>query len=430
MHVVILSDLFPPHGGGAEISASIESSSLASHGVKVSVLTALFGKDLPVERVSPNLTIFRIPFLSQRINKFYPFATYLKNRFAVIDTLKIIDYIKKIDPDLVHIQNSEADIKLLLEKLNCKIVISVRDNWPICPNRQAFNGTNVCLHCDVKGMLRCTVNQGLLSPLLYTSKPVLSFTQSIYYLSAILPHIFFNSKIKSQKNCLVSKRIKIVAISQYVKSMLLRNYNISESNISVAYPPLPGYQCNAETAKSKTTFIFIGKLDFSKGIINLLEAFYLSLKKNKNIQLLIFGDGPLRDSIKRIINSRGLESNVVYKGSFKHKDLQEIMKNGQIVIVPSLWPEPFGRVCAEAMLCGKTVVVNPVGGLSEQINNGVNGFYANCYDVKSLSQAIDELANFSCSDLQAIGSEARAFASIQFSSRNNTASILDVYAKS
>jgi glycosyltransferase involved in cell wall biosynthesis len=52
------------------------------------------------------------------------------------------------------------------------------------------------------------------------------------------------------------------------------------------------------------------------------------------------------------------------------------MKKSALLVVPSLWPEPFGLVGLEAGLLGLPAAAFAVGGIPEWLSNGVNGFLA------------------------------------------------------
>ena len=62
-----------------------------------------------------------------------------------------------------------------------------------------------------------------------------------------------------------------------------------------------------------------------------------------------------------------------------------------MLVLPSLWPEPFGLVGPEAMAYGKPVVAFDVGGVREWLVDRVNGLLVPRGDVPSLAAAIAEL---------------------------------------
>ena len=59
------------------------------------------------------------------------------------------------------------------------------------------------------------------------------------------------------------------------------------------------------------------------------------------------------------------------EGFIDQEKLHEIMKKSSIIVIPSIWKEPFGLVAAEAMSYGTAIIASKVGGLPEII--GENG---------------------------------------------------------
>ena len=59
-----------------------------------------------------------------------------------------------------------------------------------------------------------------------------------------------------------------------------------------------------------------------------------------------------------------------------HRETLEEMKKALVVIIPSRWPEPFGRVALEALMMETPVVASKRGGLPEIVENGVTGILA------------------------------------------------------
>jgi len=57
-------------------------------------------------------------------------------------------------------------------------------------------------------------------------------------------------------------------------------------------------------------------------------------------------------------------------------------------VVPSIWPEPFGQVAVEAMVCGKPVVASAVGGLPDVVADGESGLLVKPNDVNGLREAL------------------------------------------
>jgi glycogen synthase len=110
--------------------------------------------------------------------------------------------------------------------------------------------------------------------------------------------------------------------------------------------------------------IFVGRLVSDKGAGLLLEA--LELVKTKP-HLTIVGDGPERAALEKTAADLQLRSQVEFAGSKRDTQLAELLRQHRILVVPSLWQEPFGIVALEGIACGCVVIGSAGGGLAEAI---------------------------------------------------------------
>jgi glycosyltransferase involved in cell wall biosynthesis len=78
-------------------------------------------------------------------------------------------------------------------------------------------------------------------------------------------------------------------------------------------------------------------------------------------------------------------------GSLPQRDLFALYTAADLVVVPSVWPEPLSRVLLEAMQLGRPVVATRVGGTPEAVADGVTGLLVERDDAAGLARAIVEL---------------------------------------
>lgn len=108
---------------------------------------------------------------------------------------------------------------------------------------------------------------------------------------------------------------------------------------------------------------FFGRLVEEKGIKVLIEAVR---KIDKKITIAIYGEGPL---INYVLNSAGKNANIVYMKTISPKLLPLHYCAADLVVMPSLHQEGFGRVAAGALLCGTPVISSNRGALPEVVND-------------------------------------------------------------
>jgi glycosyltransferase involved in cell wall biosynthesis len=141
----------------------------------------------------------------------------------------------------------------------------------------------------------------------------------------------------------------------------------------------------ADTPRTRE-LIFVGRLVSDKGAALLLDA--LKLVKAEP-HLTIIGDGPERVALEK--QASQLQSPVEFAGPQHGEQLADSLRQHQILVVPSLWQEPFGIVALEGIACGCVVIGSAGGGLAEAI--GPCGLTFPNGDASALADAITRLLN-------------------------------------
>jgi glycogen synthase len=113
--------------------------------------------------------------------------------------------------------------------------------------------------------------------------------------------------------------------------------------------------------------VFAGRLVSDKGVDVLVRALWRLRSRNMCPSLSIVGDGPERSPLEQMVQEAGLSDQVVFYGLKNHVELPRILNRHRIMVVPSLWNEPFGIVALEGIACGCMVVGSVGGGLPEAI---------------------------------------------------------------
>lgn len=113
--------------------------------------------------------------------------------------------------------------------------------------------------------------------------------------------------------------------------------------------------------------VFVGRFVSDKGLPVLLHA--LANLRNQGIapSLTVIGGGPEEVAWQRLTQDIGLAEQVQFVGSKRGRELASELNRHRVLVVPSLWNEPFGVVALEGMACGCIVVGSEGGGLTEAI---------------------------------------------------------------
>ena len=155
-------------------------------------------------------------------------------------------------------------------------------------------------------------------------------------------------------------------------------------------------------------------------------------KVEYDFQCVLIGAGDGNQSfqkslIRKIIQSK-LETKIKLINSTR--DIQAAMILGDLIIMPSLTPEPFGRVVLEAQALGKIPIAFDHGGASETIIDGKTGFLAEPINVDSLSEKISYALSLKSSKREKIGEFAKKFVSKNYSHDRMCNLTLSLYKQS
>lgn len=116
---------------------------------------------------------------------------------------------------------------------------------------------------------------------------------------------------------------------------------------------------------------YVGRFVESKNLIYLINEFKIVNNKIPNTQLILVGDGPIKDDLITEINKLDLTKNVILKNPLNSEG--DIYFNIDILVLPSIKIEGFGIVLIEAMSRGVPVIVSNLNVFNELVVNNYNG---------------------------------------------------------
>jgi len=124
--------------------------------------------------------------------------------------------------------------------------------------------------------------------------------------------------------------------------------------------------------------LFAARMDFLKGGHILLDALpMVAAAAKRPVTLTLAGDGPERAALEaraREIAAAGITT--FFPGWVPQARVDALMEHADLLVVPSLWPEPFGSVGPAAGQHGLPVAAYEVGGIGEWLTDGINGHFA------------------------------------------------------
>jgi len=334
---ILYTSYYTEGRGGAELSMAIVASAIQKLGHNALIASSesygCFGLKTIKFRKYAKVPIFRLH--EEYLSRFFK---------KIIAENKI---------DIVHANDRLTSVPAILAAKRCGVPVAVqlRDYWFACPKSTLLrrDGTS-CSGCSLSEIHKCSAS-----------------------LWRIPWDAYKLNYLKRARRVLNNADMRIAA-SNTIKEKA-EMFNILDT-IVIPNPVGPEFfsPCENDDLRetlglSGTTITYIGALDYSKGIMELLEVMIKLIDSAPNTSFLIVGNGRLSDKIQRRIAGEGLGKRIIVLGGLPHARMPEIYSCSDIIAVPSVWDEPFGRVCLEAMAAGKPVLASAAGGLREVIKD-------------------------------------------------------------
>ncbi len=349
MKILFVSESFPPRSyGGGEISCALLAYGLAKRkGVQVTVLTSHVPGLKPVESKNGVTVVRRLKTGDGRSS----ISDNLKRKLHFKRSVKREIERLAVEHDVVHFFNITSIVPV--DKPSFATINSYIN---FCPKGNLFyKDDSVCDGCSFGKFVGCIVKseyigkQQLRGYLKYN--PV--FWIALYH------------DYKGRKYDLGCVDV-FFSLSRFITE-LLRKGGISEENI-VKVVNIPDIRISEKQISLKDDLpiiTYIGDLGKIKGVEMLIRAFG---KIDTEARLIIVGDGPEREKLEKLAGK-----NVEFLGKIDHDVIHSVYQRSDVIVVPSLWPEPLSRVLLEAAYFGKPVIATHVGGTPDVVKDGYNG---------------------------------------------------------
>ncbi len=179
---------------------------------------------------------------------------------------------------------------------------------------------------------------------------------------------------------------RFVVFSTYMQ-LILRDEGIESvvvPNATELFEPIP-----IDTKGAK--ILYVGRLEKIKGVHDVLEALPAVLREHPQAHMTIAGRGEYEQELRDFVRTQGLDKYVTFAGHLTRDQLYEEYKKCTVLVVPSVWPEPFGKIGIEAYSVGRPVIASDVGGISEWLTDGETGYLVPAQDSKAFAQKLNTL---------------------------------------
>jgi glycosyltransferase involved in cell wall biosynthesis len=362
--ILMVTDYYPPFVGGVEILVSTVSRELARRGHDVAVAT-LGADGLPATEVDEGVRVYRIRTTAARIPRLFKSETRLwappaPDPEAVAGLRRVL---AREQPTIVHGHDWLARSYLPLKRRSGPpLVMSLHYFTLSCPKKSLlFEGSP----CSGPALGKCLSCAGRHYGRIKGSTVVLA-QQAFSRAERALVDVFLPvSQATAADNGLANGN---------------RRYLVIPNLVPPARDPAPHAHL-LDQLPSEPFLLFVGDLRPAKGIEVLLDA-YGRLAARPPLVLIgkAWPDTP-----------DDLPPGVTVLHDWPNPAVREAMRRCLALTAPSLLPEPFGIVVAEALAAGRPVVASAIGGIPEVVRHDAEGLLVPPGDVTALAAAFDRI---------------------------------------
>ena len=162
----------------------------------------------------------------------------------------------------------------------------------------------------------------------------------------------------------IKSKIELMGIGLDSRRIRVFTYWVDQN----VFRPMNKEECKKELAfEDKFVVLFVGRLLGIKGVKVLIEV-ARRFAGLKDVLFMFVGDGPLADEVRTASDGSG---NIIYVGKIENRQLSVYYNVADVVVVPSLYEEGFGRVVLEAISCGTPAIASNRGGIPEALDPSV-----------------------------------------------------------
>jgi glycosyltransferase involved in cell wall biosynthesis len=169
----------------------------------------------------------------------------------------------------------------------------------------------------------------------------------------------------------------------------------------------------------------VGRINYNKGQLVLIDAVSKIVKNYPDIQVLIVGHDEQRDEIIKRASQYDLANRIIFTGKLAPQEVYQLYSIMNVLAIPSIF-EGFGMIAIEAMAAGLPVIASRIGGLMEIVEDNITGLLVDPQNAEQLAIAIEKILE-NPEDAAKLGETGRQRAEEIFSFDTYSHNIIDLY---
>lgn len=176
------------------------------------------------------------------------------------------------------------------------------------------------------------------------------------------------------------------SIKEYFPANIQEKTSVIYNPVNEEFLTLPSQQME----KRLNRIISVGRLYPQKNQQMMIRAFAKIASQFPNWQLVIYGEGPLRENLEQLVNSLGMKRRILLPG--RTENVVEVLRESKIFCMSSDY-EGMSNSMIEAVSAGLPIITTRVSGTEEMIKDGKTGVIVDIGDEQGLSNAMSDLMN-------------------------------------
>lgn len=216
----------------------------------------------------------------------------------------------------------------------------------------------------------------------------------------------------------------IVGISQAVCDRIVKLGEASSEKMKVVYNPVESFASFQKELSAKPQLVTVSRLAPIKNLDVLIKVAE-QINRTAPLHLHIVGDGPEKKSLMQLTESLGMANSVTFYG-FNDNPKAILVKSDIFLLVS--FSEGLGNSILEALACGLLCIVTNVGGTTEIIEHGVNGWLVDPHNETQIVQQLEKVLQLSEADKDRVRQQARKTIEDKFSTERHRKNLLDLYS--
>jgi len=369
MNILFVSEHYKHNvQGGGEINLFMLCEALVRRGHDVHVLTSeRHGSTATKE----NGVVVHYYLKTGRVNSFVGnvVRSLFFSRSVAKETKRIIN---NHHFDVIHLIGSSLAAALQLKKISSVPLFATVESYiALCPKGDFVCGRTVLLkRWSFITFVRCILRSKELGKM--RNRWFMRFNPIAWF--------FIYRRYHSLQQGL--KHVRLFAVSHAVAELLQSFFGLS-SVVIPNFVDAASFE-RKRIRNPKPVILYLGSLNSYKGVFALLDAV-----KGLDCKLKLVGEGNARDALAKNIKHYQIDARIF--SPVPYADVPKLYASADIVVFPSLWPEPFGRIPLEAMAAGLPVVASSTGGIPETVVHEKTGLLVPPGDAAALRYALRTL---------------------------------------